>query len=165
MLPVLQKILYASDLGENARQVFAHAVGLARQHDAQITFLYVMEPLGATAQTLVRTMVPADQLAELEAEGMNKVRHEIHQRIEAFCEAELGAASDADKLVTDIRIVHGRPATTIVEQAQETAADLVVLGTHGRSGVQRALLGSVARHVIGQIDRPVLLIPIEDDIR
>ena len=165
MLPVVNTILYASDLGDNARQVFAHAVAIARLTDAGIIFLYVMEPIGATAHSLIRTMLPEDQLENLEEQGLAKVRQTIRRRVEDFCEKELGSAQDADKLIAEVRIVQGRPATTIVEQARETGADVVVLGTHGRTGVHRALLGSVARHVIGQIDRPLLLVPIEDDIK
>ncbi len=164
MLPVVNTILYASDLGDNARQVFAHAVAMARMSDARIVFLYVMEPIGATAHTLIRTMLPEDQLADLEEQGLARVRQTIRQRVDSFCEKELGSADEAGKLIAEVRIVQGRPATTIVEQARETDVDVVVLGTHGRKGVHRALLGSVARHVIGQIDRPLLLVPIEDDI-
>ncbi len=165
MLPTIRKILYSSDLGDSAARVFAFAVALARQHGASITFLHAMEPMGPTAQTLVRNMLPKEELQHLQSQGLAKVREEITTRIHSFCQAELGPQADEDRLVTDIRIVDGHPAEVISEQARDLGVDLIVMGTHGRSGLQRALLGSVAQKVVSRAERPVLLVPIPEDVR
>ena len=165
MLPNLRKLVYASDLGDNAAMVFAHAVALAQRHDAQITFVHALEPLGPTARSLVRNMVPEDQLQRLESEGFRRVRAEIERRIERFCEAELGAAEAARSVVEAIRIVEGHAADVIIDQARDCAADLIIVGSHSRKGIQRVLLGSVAQKVTSQADRPVLLVPIPEDVK
>jgi len=165
MVPVIRTILYASDLGDSASRVFAYAIALARQHDARIVFLHALEPLGPTAQTLVRNMLPQEQLQRLQAGALAKVREEIAGRIDRFCRSELGVETAESRRVAEIRIVDGHPAEVIAEQAGALQADLVVLGTHGRGGLQRALLGSVARKVVSRADRPVLLVPIPDDVK
>ena len=163
MLPKIQKILYASDLGDNAPKVFAHAVALAGQHGAAISFVHALEPLGSTGRSLVRNIVPQDQLERLEAEGLARVRTQIRQRIDAFCQAELGSEVHAPDIVSEVRIVEGLPADVIVEQAREINADLLIMGTHSQSRLHRALIGSVAQKVIVRADRPVLLVPIPAD--
>lgn len=165
MLPKFRKLLYASDLGDNAAMVFAHAVALARAHGATIIFVHAMEPLSATGRSLVRNILPEDQLQELESTGLTRLRNEIDERIDRFCAAELGDDSKAREVVSEVHIVEGHPADVIVGEAARTGADLIVLGTHSRRGVQRVLLGSVAHKVVSQTGRPVLLVPIPEDIK
>ena len=164
MLPKLRKLIYASDLGDNAPMVFAYAVALARRHDARIIFVHALEPLGPAARSLVRNMIPQDQLQQLESEGLSRVRDEIEGRIQLFCDNELGADETAKDIVDDIRIIEGHAAEVILEQARECDADLIVLGSHSRKGIHRVLLGSVAQKVMQRSERPVLLVPIPDDV-
>lgn len=164
MLPTLRKLLYASDLGDNARSVFAYTVALARKHDATIDFLHVMEPMGSTARSLVRNILPKEELERMEADGLAHVRQEIQERIDDFCTAELGSDPDAHDIVSDIYITEGYPAEVILNQARDSNADLIVMGSHSRKGLQRALVGSVAHKVIGHATRPVFLVPIADDV-
>lgn len=165
MLPTIRKILYASDLGDSAARVFAYAVTLARQHGASITFVHAVEPMGPTAQSLVRNIVPQDQLNALQEQGLARVRDEIKRRVDRFCESELEPEAAAEQIVDDIRIVDGHPADVIGEQAHDVGADLIIMGTHGRHGLQRALLGSVAQKIVARAHCPVLLVPIPEDVK
>ena len=90
---------------------------MARQHGASITFLHAIEPLGPTAQSLVRNIVPEDQLQQLHAEGLAKVRAEIDRRVKDFCQSELESAAAGEQLVTDVRIIDGHPADVIAGNA------------------------------------------------
>lgn len=164
VLPTIRRILYASDLGDNAPRVFAHAAALARRHEAGIVFLHAVEPLGPTAQTLVRNMLPQEQLQRLQAEGLAKLRSDIKDRIERFCRAELGPDPE-DRRVEEIRVIDGHAAEVIVEQAEALRPDLIVMGSHTQRGLHRSLLGSVARKVVGRTDCPVLLVPIPEDVK
>ena len=93
-LPTIRKILYTSDLGDAAPMVFAYATVMARQFDATISFLHVIEPLGPTGQTLVRNMVQREQLERLQSEALRKLRSEIRERIERFCREEVGSLEE-----------------------------------------------------------------------
>ena len=61
-------------------------------------------------------------------------------------------------MVLDCRLLEGDPATAIVEAAEETGADLVVMGTSGRTGLTRLLMGSVAEEVLRHAPCPVLTV-------
>lgn len=160
MLAVVEKILYATDFGPSARSVFNYAVSLAKRFDAEIHLLHSLEPLGPTGKSLVRNVLPEGEIEEIERQGLESVRQEIHRRLIDFAERELGTADGSATLVTKIVIAEGLADRMILEQAQKIGADLIVLGTHGHSGLQRVLIGSVAQKVIHQSPVPVLLVPL-----
>lgn len=161
MLPKTRTVLYATDLGRQAPRVFQHAVALARGHKARIVLLHVLEPLSATASALVRNVVPAETLSAIEKSGYADIRAEIERRLEAFCEDELAGTADIKSVVSDIRIVVGNPASSILEEAARAKADVIVMGMHGRTGIERLMLGSVANKVAHRSTVPVLLVPVE----
>ncbi len=69
------------------------------------------------------------------------------------------AALDLDPKLHALRVKEGRPAGVIIEAAGETDADIVVMGTHGRTGFTKFLLGSVTEEVMSHLDRDVLVVP------
>ena len=86
---------------------------------------------------------------------VEKMSEEVRQHLDR-------AKEKVDK--ADIRcetIVHmgGKPHNFIVQEAKDKGIDLIVMGTHGRSGIKRVLLGSVAQNVIGHAPCPVLVVP------
>lgn len=92
--------------------------------------------------------------------GLTLPPTDIRGRISEDAEAELRAfipVLDTDVTV-DTRILHGSPAAEIVKLAHEEGAELLVMGTHGRTGFQHALLGSVAEKVVRRAPCPVLVI-------
>ena len=105
-------------------------------------------------------MLPQEQADELQARGMARIHDEIRSRLEQFREQELREADAAP--VTEVRVVEDRPANAILEQAESCGADLIVMGTHGRTGVSELVLGSVAYKVIQRSKRPVLLVPLRE---
>ena len=68
--------------------------------------------------------------------------------------------ANAQRVETVVR--EGRAGREIVECASERGAGLVVMGTHGRSGLRRVVMGSVAHHVLGQLEVPLMLVRGED---
>jgi nucleotide-binding universal stress UspA family protein len=160
MLPAIRTVLYATDLSPQGPSIFRYAVELARRHGARIVLLHALEPLGHTATTLVRNVVPAETLARLEREGLADVRRVILERLERFRAQELGADAQPGDLVSEIRVVEGAPDRVILEEARKAVADLIVMGAHGHSGLERTLLGSVANKVVQRSSIPVLLVPI-----
>lgn len=137
-----KKILIAIDSEPVAAHAADLAAELARRLGAEMAFIHVVNSsLGYPADTGV---APSELIAL--------------------------AKQDAKKLVSDFRqrlpppsaalefVPVGGPATEIVKAAEEWPADLIVIGSHGRGGVQRALLGSVAEVVMRHAPCPVLVI-------
>ena len=162
MLSVVEKILYTTDLSPNARVVFNYAVSLAQRFDAQIHLLHVLEPLGPTGRSLVRNVLPEERIEEIEKKGLKSVREEIHRRLTDFAERELGTSEESATLVVEIDVAEGRADRVILEKAKSMDTDLIVMGTHGHSGLGRVLIGSVAQKVIHNSSVPVLLVPIPE---
>ncbi len=160
MLPEIKKILYATDLEEHARPVFRYAVSLAERYEAKIVLLHVIEPLSPSAQSLVASVLPEGEVESLRDKGMQRVRENIEERLRKFCRDELGMDPSDCRIVDDARVVEGGTAATILNQARQVNADVIVMGTHGRAGVSEMLLGSVAHKVIHRSTTPVLLVPL-----
>ena len=69
------------------------------------------------------------------------------------------AALDVDPKPTALRVKEGRAAGVIVDAADETGADIVVVGTHGRTGIAKFLLGSVTEEIMWRLERDILVVP------
>jgi len=160
MLPTIRTILYATDLGPHGPRVFRYAVALAREHGAKIVLLHVIEPIGETAETLVRNLVPEGTFEAAHREGLERIRAEIRERLEHFCQTEFGSSSADEKPVAEIHIAEGWPAPTIIAEAASMGADLIVMGAHTHPVVEEMILGSVANKVVQKSAIPVFLVPI-----
>jgi nucleotide-binding universal stress UspA family protein len=157
--PVIKTILYATDLGKHMRPVFRRAIHLARVHEGRIIMLHVMEPLSGTGQAIIDTYMSSKKREEMQHDGMQKMLKRMRQRIEKFCEDELGEGPDASPLVSDIVVHSGRAGDEIPHQAEQKDADMIVMGTCSHGLLGRGLLGSTAARVV-QVSRvPVLVVP------
>jgi nucleotide-binding universal stress UspA family protein len=136
----MKRILCPIDLSEISGHVAEHASALARWHGAQLTFLHVV----GNAPT---TNVPPPALHPAERERL--------------ATAMRAAATGVPPNVVPVLLVREAesPYLGILEQVAERQPDLLVLGTHGRSGVQRLFLGSVAEKVIRKASCPTLVVP------
>jgi nucleotide-binding universal stress UspA family protein len=128
-----ERILVPVDGGSETRGAVSHAIDIADKYDATVYVLHVV------SQQLV------GDTDELEADG----KHITDEAVERATEYGVDVVGD----VTD-----GRPSDRILGYADERNIDLVVMGTHGRTGVGRVLLGSVAERVARHSDVPVLLV-------
>jgi nucleotide-binding universal stress UspA family protein len=140
MLPI-QTVLYPTDFSEHSDYAFQLACSLARDYGACLFVLHVLErPL--LAYTGVMTAPPSPPPS---AEERQAVQEKLHR---------IGPADPT------IRVEHlleeGDPAMAILQVAQERQCDLIVLGTHGRGGLGRLLMGSVAEQVVRKASCPVL---------
>jgi universal stress protein A len=134
----LKTILVATDFGEAADAALAYARGLARIVGGTLHLLHVTE------NQFLRPMAANPHHAE---EAVRKRLHEL--------------LSDQDRrgLEADVTLeISDAPADAIVEYAHRIAADLIVMGTHGRTGLDRLITGSVAEHVVRTAPCPVLTV-------
>jgi len=142
------RILVPTDGSSGTAKTLDHACSIASDNDATLYALYVVDRrlfLAAEDDT------KADVRANLEAEGDR-----------ALEDAADRAREDGVAVETERR--EGIPHKTIVGYGEEIDADLVAMGTHGRTGRDRlAALGSVTERVVETADRPVLVVNIDDD--
>jgi nucleotide-binding universal stress UspA family protein len=143
----LRRILCPVDFSESSRRALDFAVALARHYGSSITVLH------AYSTTPVAAYAPGLPVLEplILTEGD---RQQLHDALRAFAAEESDLAARVEILVRE-----GMPARVIVDEADPIAADLLVMGTHGRSGFDRLVLGSVTERVLRKARVPVLTVP------
>jgi len=158
MLPEIKRILYATDLSEGSSHVFRYALSLARRYQAQVSILHVVEPLTTFGQSLVELHISHQASENLHTEIRGQLLDKIKAQLHSFCEAEACVAEE--DLVESINVIEGQVAMTILKQAAEIDADMVVMGTHQHSAVGETLLGTTAHKVLHNCAVPTLLVRI-----
>jgi nucleotide-binding universal stress UspA family protein len=144
-LPRMLTVLAATDLSEPGNAAVPHAYGLLRATGGVVELCYVHE------HALPSPAYVYDEPPKLGA--MERVA--IEKRLRALVPAE----AEALGITTHVTIIDGgKPADTIVATAERLNVDAISLASHGRGGVARALLGSVADAVVRHAKRPVLVV-------
>lgn len=141
------RILVPTDGSPAADAAVEHAVTIADRFDSTVHALYVVD---ATAYSTLEAGGNEIVVDALEEEGRNAVR-----RIS-------DAADEADLPVIEA-VESGAAYSSILEYADEEDIDMIVMGTHGRQGLDRYLLGSVTERVVRTADQPVLTVRMDDD--
>ena len=142
------RILVPTDGSPGMQSVVDHALELAAVHDATVHGLYVVDT-GSFATLPV----------EMTWDGMTEMlREEGDQAVSEFAEM----AGD-EPVETTVR--EGNPSGEIVDYAAEYDCDAIIMGTHGRGGIDRLLLGSVAERVVRAAPIPVITVPISEPER
>ena len=139
------RILVPTDGSAGMTRVIDHASDLARAHDAELRFLYV-----------VNTASFANLPMETSWESVTSM---LRDEGESALEAAEDRAAAGDCVTT---IAEGPPSREIVADAEEADCDLIVMGTHGRGGLDRLILGSVAERVVRTSAVPVLTVRVGD---
>lgn len=162
MIPEIKKILYATDLSENARYAFKYAVSLADRYGAKITILHVLEELHAGATNLAVQFVGEEKWNELRKNNEQNVIHMIKTRLEKFCENVAGEVPQCQFLVDQVLVKIGHPADIISKKAESTPFDMVVMGTHGLGILADVAMGSTSRRVARRCKKPVLIVRLPE---
>lgn len=161
-IPEIKKILYATDLSENARYAFGYAVSMASRYDAKITILHVLEELSPTTLLLVGDIVGEKRLNTLRKEKEDTVTESIKTRLEEFCSAFGEDAPECPFTVEKTVVVTGHPVDQIVEYADSTDCDVIVMGSRGLSMLGDVVIGSTSRRVLRRCSKPVLVIRLPE---
>lgn len=138
MLP-FKTILFATDFSPASNVAFGVASALARDYRARMIVLHVIEPVRMGFAEF-NTYVGPDEDKGVAMENLRAIK------------------APAPTVTIEHRLLEGEPATVIVETAAETGADLIVMGTMGRSGLTRLVMGSVAEEVLRRSPCPVLTV-------
>ncbi len=145
----LKKILLPTDLSEGSARVLAEAELFASKFSATIDLMYVWSPPPLAAPESVITGVGITEQPLLEW-----LRNSASEQLRKFETEARAAGVPIGEAFCDL----GDPATAIVERAASGGYDLLVIGTHGRSGLSHLLLGSVAEKVVRRAPCPVLTV-------
>lgn len=163
MIPEFTKILYTTDLSENARYAFGYATSLANRYNAGITVLHVLEDLSPSRDSLVINMIGEKRWNEIRHQNEQTVLDTMRSRLKAFCD-DVSSEFPACQFITDdIQVRIGIPAEEILSEVDTGTYDVVVMGAHGRSALSDALMGSVSRRVLRRCKIPVLVIRLPED--
>jgi nucleotide-binding universal stress UspA family protein len=149
-MPALYKrVLVPLDGSLLAEGAIRHAFAIAESAGAELTLLYVVEPISDLLTMNGHALYVDEQLEGRTAsarEYLDRARHRIAGR----------------DVKVHVAVESGPPAEKILDHARAESVDLIVMATHGRSGVKRWLLGSVANKVLQRAEVPVLLVPARD---
>jgi len=142
----LGRILCPLDLSKTSDHVVQHAVQFGRWYRAPITALHICNPIVIPSTDF--TVVGAPTVPILTDDDINEIRHKVQTRFDSA-----GAGP------VDVIVESGHPAKRIVEIAGALPSGLIVMGTHGATGFQHLILGSVTEKVLRQAPCPVLTVP------
>jgi nucleotide-binding universal stress UspA family protein len=140
-----KKILYPIDFSESSKKILPYVLTLSKTFNSEVHLLYVVRDL----KYLTSFHVPHPSLNKIEEE----IAASSKKMMEKVCEEDLQGCPLFIK-----KILVGDAATEIIKYAQEEKIDLIILGTHGRKGLEKALFGSVAERVVKNSPIPVLTI-------
>ena len=142
-------ILVAVDFSDSSDNAFQMALTMAKRFSARLLVLHVInEPVD-----LRGFYVPHISFEKLEEE----IEEGAKKMMESFCRRNF---HDFDNY--ECMIVPGLPYEQIISQAEDKSADLIVLGTHGRTGLDHVLFGSTAEKVVRKSSLPVLTVRLEE---
>ena len=142
----IRRVLYATDWSDASRRAFKTAVAIAKSTGARLTIVHVLTPvLPAVPQQFIDAVV----LDQLEKQTKRWITRELDKLADKARTADV-------KATTVLR--SGDPVTQIIRAARSDGTDLIVVGTHGRHGLPKLFLGSVAERVVATSPCPVVTV-------
>lgn len=139
------KILIPIDFSDNSIKALEYAIGLAGPKKYSITLVHVVEMVYDFA---AQTAVAIDGMHQDARESLIKLIHKY----------------DHTNIDFHSKTLEGTPSILLAKLAEEEDADLIIMGTHGVSGIKKVMLGSTAVEVVKESTKPVLLVPVEGNI-
>jgi universal stress protein A len=141
----IRRILAPTDFSELSKQGLQSALELAEAFGAKLLLLYVVEPPPYPVEGIVPSHLGATMLDDLERQATNDLPQMLSE-------------TQASKMDVARRVVVGIPYRKIVDVAEEEKIDLIVMTTHGRTGLSHLMMGSVAEKIVRTAPCPVLTI-------
>ena len=142
------RILVPTDGSPKGKRAVEHALELAAVHDAEVHALYAVDTASYAGTGMEATWAGIGDL----------LREDAEEAVE-----QVKALAGGTDVAVETRVVEGAPGREIVRYATDAGCDLIVMGTHGRGGIDRLLLGSVAERVVRRSPVPVLTVRLRED--
>jgi nucleotide-binding universal stress UspA family protein len=143
----IKTILFPTDFSNGARAAMDHAISLAKDYQAKLILLYVIQDI-SIAEWYIPSSISAGELVE-------DMQKSAWQEMDKWIAEVSKQVKDVEKMV-----VRGVPFVEIIQTAKKRNADLIVIGTHGRTGIDHMLFGSTAEKVVRKAACPVLTVRI-----
>ena len=141
----IKKILVPTDFSEYSKSALPYAVDLAKKYNARMVILHIFD------EELLSPIF-------FEAGGSAKEYYDrLQNRFEAAIDDFLSGV-DTENVEVEAQLGNGTPFVEIIRFARENGVDLIIMGTHGRSGIAHALLGSVTEKVVRKSPCPVMVV-------
>jgi nucleotide-binding universal stress UspA family protein len=150
-LPQIRKLLVGLDGSEFSERILPYARALSAAFGAEVLLLAVPEIPEAG-----RFGEAPDRVEEMRAEAEDQLWTYLNDVAAYTCD---------DCTAVKTMVTGSYPARTIVRMAEEEAADLIMMSTRGRGGLDRLMMGSAAQRVVEQTRLPVFLLPVRDSVR
>ena len=141
----IKKILFPIDLTENASKILPYVLSVSEKYDSMIYLLHVI--CGVDEWT--SHYVPHGSLDKVRGEAIEGSKKAMN----TVCEEQLQGCPNFQR-----KIVTGDPATEILRAIESEGIDMVIMGTHGRKGLEQTIFGSVAENVVKKSPVPVLVL-------
>lgn len=145
----IERILFPIDFSEGAMNALDYAISLAKEYNAKLYLLHVVHDVSMTAGW----QVPHIRIDEL----YRSMEESASKELEKCCQEELKGVKDIEKIV-----LKGIPDDEILKVARDKKIDLIIIGTHGRTGIDRLLFGSTAEKVVRKAPCPVLSVRLPE---
>jgi nucleotide-binding universal stress UspA family protein len=142
----MKKILFPIDFTENSSIIFPYVLSVSEKYDGMIYLLHVVEDLSKWSSGYY---IPQISLARYQKEALKGAE----KTMKRFCKEQLQGSPNFQK-----RILSGDPVQEILRTIDSEGIDLVIMGTHGRKGLEHVFFGSVAENVVKKSPVPVLTI-------
>ena len=143
MLKMFKKILCPVDFSDTSMNAANNAINFASEIKAELTFIHIID-----IQAL-------QNIGDLSGGGINDINFLIEEEKPVLSKLKDECEKKGVKVKTTL--THGEPISVILETIKEGGHDLIIMGTHGKTGLTRLVLGSIAENVVRKSDIPVLL--------
>ena len=141
----IKKILFPLDLTENSSKILPYVLSVSEKYNSQIYLLHVVQDLNKWG----KLYVPHPSMDKFQEEAIKNAK----KAMDKICENQLQSCPNFQK-----RVVSGDTVDEILKIIEPESIDLVIMGTHGRKGLEHVIFGSVAENVIKKSPVPVLSI-------
>ena len=141
----IKTILFPTDFSHGARAAMDYAIAMARDYKAKLVLLYVIQDISIAEWYIPSSISAADLVEDMQKSADREME-------------KWGAEAAAKAPAVEQLVVRGVPFVEIIRMAKEKQADLIVIGTHGRTGIDHMLFGSTAEKVVRKSPCPVLTV-------
>ena len=141
----IKKILFPIDLTENSSKILPYVLSASEKYNSTIYLLHVVHDLLKWGHLYI----PHPSLDKFQKEALEGAK----KAMDMVCEKELQSCPNFQR-----KVVSGDPAAEILKTIESEGIDLVIMGTHGRKGLEHTIFGSVAENVVKKSPVPILVI-------